>query len=141
MSTKLVSVYSRLQMKTLNKCAGGRRSNYAKWRHFDIFIVNLKAIQVINNAFMFNFELWSAYPALICSKSLVETPEKYKICSKLSRKTPERHQWRHSGVFIVNFEHISLILQFLLLTLNKWPPSGEAVPMWILQIVKLVRAS
>ena len=44
-------------MKTLNKCARGRRSNYAKWRHFDIFIVNLKAIQVINNAFMCNFEL------------------------------------------------------------------------------------
>ena len=28
--------------------------------------------------------------------------------------------WRHSGVFIVNFEHIShLFLGFLLLTLNK----------------------
>ena len=49
------------------------------------------------------------------------------------KKTPERHYWprsgvfivnfehilRRSGVFIVNFEHIShLVLVFLLLTLN-----------------------
>ena len=27
------------------------------------------------------------------------------MCSKLTKKTPERRQWRHSGVFIVNFEH------------------------------------
>ena len=29
------------------------------------------------------------------------------ICSTLTIKTPERRYWRHSGVFIVNFEHIS----------------------------------
>ena len=28
-------------------------------------------------------------------------------CTKLTIKTPERRQWRRSGVFIVNFEHIS----------------------------------
>ena len=34
-------------------------------------------------------------------------------------KKPERRQWRRSGVFIVNFVHIShLVLVFLLLTLN-----------------------
>ena len=43
-----------------------------------------------------------------------------KICSKLITKTPEQHHWRHSGVFIVNFEQIShIILMFPLLTLNK----------------------
>ena len=37
----------------------------------------------------------------------------------LTMKAPERRQWRCSGVFIVNFEHIShLVLVFLLLTLN-----------------------
>ena len=42
-----------------------------------------------------------------------------EICSKLPVKTPERRHWRHSGAFIVNFEHIShLVLVFLLLTLN-----------------------
>ena len=30
-----------------------------------------------------------------------------EICSKLTIKTPERCQWRRSGVFIINFEHIS----------------------------------
>ena len=34
-------------------------------------------------------------------------------------QTPEQRQWRRSGVFIVNFEHIlHLLLVFLLLTLN-----------------------
>ena len=41
-----------------------------------------------------------------------------EICSKLTIKTPERRQWRRSGVFI-NFEYISqLVPVFLLLTLN-----------------------
>ena len=40
-----------------------------------------------------------------------------EICSKLAIKTPKRRQWRRTGVFIVNFEHIShLFLVFLLLT-------------------------
>ena len=43
-----------------------------------------------------------------------------EICSKLTIKTPERRQWRYSGVFIVNFEHIlHLVLLFVLLTLNR----------------------
>ena len=43
------------------------------------------------------------------------------ICSKLTIKTPERRQWLCSGVFIVNFEHISqLFLVFLRLTLNSY---------------------
>ena len=44
-----------------------------------------------------------------------------EICSKLTIKTPEQWQWQwhRSGVFIVNFEHIShLELAFLLLNLN-----------------------
>ena len=42
-----------------------------------------------------------------------------EICSKLTIKTPERRQWHGSGVFIINFEHIShLVLLFLLLFLN-----------------------
>ena len=43
-----------------------------------------------------------------------------EMCSKLTMKTPERRRWRLSGVFIVNFEHISpLFLEFLLMTLRK----------------------
>ena len=48
------------------------------------------------------------------------TRKRCEICSKLTIETPERRQWRLSGIFIVNFENIShLLLVFLLLTLNK----------------------
>ena len=42
------------------------------------------------------------------------------MLNKLAIKTRERGLWRRSGVFIVNFEHIShLFLVFPFLTLNK----------------------
>ena len=48
------------------------------------------------------------------------TRTRCEICSKLTINTPESRHWRRSGVFIVNFEHIShLVLVFLLLTWNK----------------------
>ena len=47
------------------------------------------------------------------------TRTRSEVCSKLTIKIPERRQWRRSGIFIVNFEHISnLVLVFLLLTLS-----------------------
>ena len=48
-----------------------------------------------------------------------------EIYSKLTIETPERRRFR-SGVFIVNFEHIShLALVFLLLTLSWQMPAGD----------------
>ena len=48
------------------------------------------------------------------------TRTRCEICSKLTIKTQELRHWLHSGVFIVNFEHIShLVLVFLLLTLSR----------------------
>ena len=48
-----------------------------------------------------------------------KTRTRCELCSKLTLKTPERRQWRLSGVFIVNFEQIlHLVLVFILLTLN-----------------------
>ena len=56
----------------------------------------------------------------------INTRTRCEICSKLTVKTAERCQWRRSGVFIVNFEHIShLVLVFLLLTLNMLLPAGK----------------
>ena len=60
-------------------------------------------------------------PAGICLLKVNNrnTRARCEICSKLIIKTPERRQWRRSGVFIVNFEQISnLVLVLLLLTLN-----------------------
>ena len=49
-----------------------------------------------------------------------------EICSNLTVKTLERRQWRRSGVFIVNFEHVSqLVLVFLLVTLSRYMPAGK----------------
>ena len=48
------------------------------------------------------------------------TRTKCEICSKLTIRTPERRLLYPSGVFIVNFEHIShLALVVLLLTLSR----------------------
>ena len=61
------------------------------------------------------------YPAGIYLPEVInrKTRTRCEICSKLTVKTPERPHWCHSGVFIVNFEHISkLVLVFLMSTLN-----------------------
>ena len=47
------------------------------------------------------------------------TRARCEICLKLTIKTPERRQWRRSGVFVADCEHILyLVLVFLLLTLS-----------------------
>ena len=51
------------------------------------------------------------------------TRTRCEICSKLTIKTPKR---RGSGVFSVNFEHIShFVLVFLLLSLNMQLPAEK----------------
>ena len=55
-----------------------------------------------------------------------KTRARCQVCSKLTVKTPERRQCDRSGVFIVNFEHISyFILVFLLLILSRQIPAGR----------------
>ena len=51
-------------------------------------------------------------PVGICllKVNIRNTRGRCEICSKLTIKTPERRQWHRSGVFIVNFEHISLAI-------------------------------
>ena len=66
--------------------------------------------------------LAGSYPAgvYLLKANNRNTRTRCEICSKLTINAPERRHWRRSGVFIVNFEHIShLVLVFLLLTLNK----------------------
>ena len=42
-----------------------------------------------------------------CSKSTIKTLSRCDICLKITMKTPEWCHWRCSGIFLVNFEHIS----------------------------------
>ena len=56
------------------------------------------------------------------------TRKRCEICSQVTIKTAERRLWRRSGVFIVNFEHISrLFLVFPLLTLIKLMLAGQPI--------------
>ena len=62
------------------------------------------------------------YPAYIImfKVNIRSTRTRCEICSNLTVKTPGRCLLRRSGVFIINFEHISqLVLIFILLTLSK----------------------
>ena len=53
------------------------------------------------------------------------TRTRCEICSKLTIKITLRRQCRQSGVFTVNFEHISkFVLAFQSMTLNKPKPNG-----------------
>ena len=63
--------------------------------------------------------------AITCSNLTIETLE--QVYSKLTIKTPGRRHWSRSGVFIVNFEHIShIVLVFLLSTLSRLMLTGMA---------------
>ena len=62
------------------------------------------------------------HPAIRCSKVNNKLWTKCEICSKLTIKMPERRKWRQSGVFIINFEHIShLFLMTSLQCFYCWP--------------------
>ena len=62
------------------------------------------------------FHLEYAQPAITGSNATIQTLEPGKICSKFMTKTPESRR-RRSGIFIVNFEHISHLI-FPWLTLS-----------------------
>ena len=62
-----------------------------------------------------NFQTWNLMENDVC----FIYPQPTFTCSKPTMETLE--QWRHSGVRIVNFEHISnIVLVFSLLILNNW---------------------
>ena len=56
-----------------------------------------------------NHKISQTFPAKIYlfKVSSRSTRKRCEICSKLAIKTLERHHWRCTCVFIVNFEHIS----------------------------------
>ena len=68
----------------------------------------------------------SSFPFLMYGVHIIE----HKVCQTWVQRyrilfEKKWHQWRRSGVFIVNFEHISyIVLVLLLLTLNKEIPAG-----------------
>ena len=73
---------------------------------------------VVFQQWILTFCLANIYGLKVNNRS---TRKRREICSKLTIKTPEWHQWHQPGVFIVNFEHISHhFLVFLLLILSMY---------------------
>ena len=106
-------------------CKRGRNSRERKVRHllfhfnFRQVLSHQKAFQVYYMYIFLYFILLLLTPPVIYLRKVSNrnTKTRCEICSKLTINTPERRQWCRSGVFIVNFEHIShLVLVFLLLT-------------------------
>ena len=62
-----------------------------------------------------NAYLTSLYLFKVNNKS---TRKRRKIYSLFTIKTPERYQWRHTGVFIVKFEYISYLFPVFLLLMS-----------------------
>ena len=80
--------------------------------------IKLEAVTIEASFLLIDWK--NSHSAITCSKLTIETLDQGVKCSKLTIKTPQRRHSRRSGVFIVNFEHIShLALVFLLLNLSR----------------------
>ena len=101
---------------------------YLKWSIFQghcVYFTKLVAAVHYKKRSVVDSRKFEGYPAGIYQFKVNNrnTRARCEIYSKLTVQTlergPERHHCRCSGVFIVNFRHIShLVLVFLLLTLN-----------------------
>ena len=74
--------------------------NSSRWVLFLWFIPS------VNNSFI-SFMV-NSYPANLCLLKVSNSNigKRFEVCSKLTIKTLERHQLRHSGALIVNCGHI-----------------------------------
>ena len=61
----------------------------------------------------------------ICSKSTMGTPEQYKKFFKVNNKDSRTRHWRHSGVFIINFEQILNFVFGVSIVMNKEMQTGN----------------
>ena len=89
------------------------------WAKRDLKWTQNKVFQIPSTIAAWNFsdflhEIIVAYPAGIYLPAQINnrsTRTRCEICSKLTIKAPEQRQWRRSGVFIGNFEHISHLVR------------------------------
>ena len=107
----------------INVCIGMAKSFFLLTLVFD-WALNQHEIKILFSSLLFISSVWGYFRPIPSYIYLFKvnnrnTRKSCEICSKLTIKTPERRQWS-SGVFIVDFAHIShLLLVFLLLTVNK----------------------
>ena len=103
-----------------SKIALNHQTNFIRFRSGD-FQFDFEYIQLFQLVLpLFTLNMYLTAEVLVTSHLFVQSQRKrFEIFSKLTIKT-ERRQWRRSGVFIVNLEHIwHFFLVFLLLDLNR----------------------
>ena len=102
--------------KTLNLKSKRSRTFYGSWKYLTTNLIHF----IYWSLYIPSIPFFCVFPGNIYLFKVNNRNARCKICLKLTIKTPERRHWRISGVFIVNFEHIShLFLLLLLLNLNK----------------------
>ena len=103
-----------------SKIALNHQTNFIRFRSGD-FQFDLEYIQLFQLVLpLLTLNMYLTAEVLVTSHLFVQSQRKrFEIFSKLTIKT-ERRQWRRSGVFIVNLEHIwHFFVVFLLLDLNR----------------------
>ena len=118
----------------LTEIEGGEGGNWERHQKDVIVVVLVSSLLLTLNwfqTFVRGFYFWLrtgkcgcawTFPAgiYLLKVNNRNTRTRCEVCSKLIMKTPEWRQWGRSGVFIVNYEHIShLGLVFLSLTLSR----------------------
>ena len=119
-------------------------SFYTPWK--DYFRRGYRTKPVTCNGLICNedkrtFIIWKRiYPAgiYLLKVNLRNTRKSCKICSKLTIKKPEQQQWCRSGVFIVNFEHISRITHCFGISIVNF--EHVSLP-WLVRLVNLQKCS
>ena len=110
---ELGQIINMLMANVFRKCFTRFEGLGPKSRPFLVY----QTTSINQNQIMMSFNSAGIYLFKVNNRN---TRTRCEICSKLTINTPERRQWRRSGVFIDNFEHIShLVLVFLLLTLSR----------------------
>ena len=94
---------------------------------FNCFLPTLLVLIIADFDLFAQFDLWNLIPTGIYLLKInnKSTSTRLEICSKLKQERQQNDAGRCSGVFTVNFGHVShLVLEFLLLTLSMELPTG-----------------
>ena len=105
-----------------SKIALNHQTNFIRFRSGD-FQFDLEYIQLFQLVLpLFTFNMYLTAEVFVSNFTFICLKSKKKVWNvfEVNNKNTERRQWRRSGVFIVNLEHIwHFFLVFLLLDLNR----------------------
>ena len=77
---------------------------------YGTFIIAKARIWICFTAYVESIRMTKTNALLVITKSVMKALKKVWNWFKVNNWTPEQRYWRLSGMFIINFEHISLLL-------------------------------